>query len=71
MLDKTIDLEEKEKMLRIATVKNYKFVRKNSPYKTKISKETVKNKIEELDFSNIPKRVCREVCVNEYIEKFV
>lgn len=62
LLDKAIGLEEKarmlvnveEKMLNLATVKSYEFAGKNCAYNTEISKETVKNKIEELDFSNIP-----------------
>ncbi len=62
LLDKAIGLEEKErmlvnveeKMLNFATVKCYEFAGKNCAYNTEISKETVKNKIEELDFSNIP-----------------
>ena len=43
-----------EKMLNFATVKSYEFAGKHCAYNTEISKETVKNKIEELDFSNIP-----------------
>ena len=62
LLDKAIGLEEnermlvnvEEKMLNLATVKSYEFAGKNCAYNTEISKETVKNKIEELDFSNIP-----------------
>lgn len=62
LLDKAVGLEEKErmlvnveeKMLNLATVKSYDFAGKNCAYNTEISKETVKNKIEELDFSNIP-----------------
>lgn len=61
LLDKAIGLEEKErmlvnveeKMLNFATVKSYEFAGKHCAYNTEISKETVKNKIEELDFSNI------------------
>lgn len=63
LLDKAIGLEEKErmlvnvkeKMLNLATVKSYEFAGKNCAYDTEISKETVKNKIEELDFESIPK----------------
>ena len=62
LLDKVIGLEEKErmlvnvkeKMLNFATIRSYEFAGKNCAYNTDISKETVKNKIEELDFSNIP-----------------
>lgn len=62
LLDKAIGLEEKErmlvnveeKMLNLATVKSYEFAGKNCAYDTDISKETVKNKIEELDFESIP-----------------
>lgn len=62
LLDKAVGLEEnermlinvEEKMLNLATVKSYEFAGKNCAYNVEISKETVKNKIEGLDFSNIP-----------------
>lgn len=62
LLDKAVGLEEKERMLvnveekklNLATVKSYDFAGKNCANNTEIRKETVKNKIEELDFSNIP-----------------
>lgn len=62
LLDKAIGIEAnermlvnvEEKMLNFATIKSYEFAGKNCAYNIKISKETVKNKIENLDFSNIP-----------------
>lgn len=61
LLDKLIGLSEKERilknveesMLNIATFTSYEKAGKNCAYGEILSKETVKNKIEELDFSNI------------------
>lgn len=61
LLDRMIGIAEKErmlvnveeKMLELATIKSYEFAGKNSAYGIDISKSTVQNKIEELDFENI------------------
>ena len=68
LLDKAIGLEEnermlvnvEEKMLEIATVKSYDFAGKNAAYDTEITKETVKNKIKELDFEKLPEEIFKE-----------
>lgn len=60
LLDKAIGIDENERMLinveenllELATVKSYEFAGKKAAYGTEISKETVKNKILQLDFSN-------------------
>lgn len=60
LLDKAIGIGENERMLinveenllELARVKSYEFAGKKAAYGTEISKETVKNKILKLDFSN-------------------
>lgn len=61
LLDKAIGLSDNERMLvnveenmlELATIKSYEFAGKKAAYDTVISKETVKNKIANLDFSNV------------------
>lgn len=61
LLDKAIGLSDNERMLvnveenmlELATIKSYEFAGKRAAYDTVISKETVKNKIANLDFSNV------------------
>lgn len=61
LLDKAIGLGKNERMLvnveenllELSSVKSYEFAGKRAAYDTLISKETVKNKIKELDFSNV------------------
>ena len=78
LLDRAIGLEEnermlinvEEKLLELATIKSYEYAGKTAVYNTEISKETVKNKIEELDFSKIPKETFekkKDIC-NLYIQ---
>lgn len=63
LLDKIIGLEENERMLKnveeklleVARVKSYEYAGKQAAYGVTISKETVKNKIQELNFKVIPK----------------
>lgn len=61
LLDKAIGLSENERMLvnveenmlELASIKSYEYAGKKAAYDTVITKETVKNKIAELDFSNL------------------
>lgn len=63
LLDKSIGISENERMLinveenilELSSVKSYEYAGKKAAYDTVISKETVKNKISGLDFSNIEK----------------
>ena len=63
LLDKILGLDNgdrmvknvEEKLLEIANVKSYEYAGKNTVYNTEISKETVKNKIEELKIVDINK----------------
>jgi len=60
LLDKAIGISENQRMLinveenllELASIKSYEFAGKKAAYDTIISKETVKNKLSELDFSN-------------------
>lgn len=68
LLDKAIGIDERERMLvnveekilDLATVKSYEFAGKKAAYDTELSKETVKNKIEKLNFEKLPKEVFKE-----------
>lgn len=61
LLDKAIGLSDNERMLvnveenmlELATIKSYEYAGKKAAYDTVISKETVKNKIANLDFRNV------------------
>lgn len=61
LLDKAIGLIKNERMLvnveenilELSSIKSYEFAGKKAAYDTVISRETVKNKIKELDFSNV------------------
>ncbi len=64
LLDRAIGLSKNERMLvnveenmlELASIKSYEYAGQKAAYDTVISKETVKNKISELNFSNIDKK---------------